>query len=335
MKRALTRFLVLGSGAWGSALAIYLAQQGHAVVQWGHDAKSMAIIAENRMNERYLPGVVFPSNVTFCSDLAKGFELAGNNPIVLIVVPSAAFADVTQQIQPFLTKTTRIVSATKGLAENGQLLSVICRQNCGLRPFAVLSGPSFAKEVAEGLPTAVTIATESSILGEQLVKAFHSDVFRVYLSHDLIGVQLGGIFKNVLAIGVGMSDGLGFGANARAGLITRGLAEMCRLGEKMGAQLSTLMGLSGVGDMVLTCTDNQSRNRRFGLALGQGMSCQAAEHAIGQVVEGKMNVRQLIALAKKYQTEIPICEQVNAVLYENLLPEKAVANLLQRTPKAE
>lgn len=335
MKKTLARFLVLGSGAWGSALTIYLASKGHQVVQWGHHAQTMENIAKNRMNERYLPGVIFPSNVSFCSDLAQGFSLAGENPIVLIVVPSAAFDETTRRIQPFLSQTTRILSCTKGLGENGEWLSALCRQNCGLRPFAVLSGPSFAKEVAQGLPTAITIATESTIFGEQLVSAFHSDVFRVYLSQDLIGVQLGSVFKNVLAIAVGMSDGLGFGANARAALITRGLAEMCRLGDKIGVQHATLMGLSGVGDMVLTCTDNQSRNRRFGLALGQGIAQEEAEKTINQVVEGKMNVRQLITLAKKYQTEIPICEQVYAVLYEELSPQQAVVNLLQRSPKFE
>jgi len=199
----------------------------------------------------------------------------------------------------------------------------------------VLSGPSFAKEVAQGLPTAVTIATDTPAFGEQLLSAFHSEVFRVYLSQDLVGVQLGGAVKNVLAIAVGMSDGFGFGANARCALITRGLAELCRLGTKLGAKLPTLMGLSGVGDMVLTCTDNQSRNRRFGLALGQGRSANEAEADIGQVVEGKMNAKHVCVLAEKLGVEMPICQQVYAVLYEGLSPQQAVSNLLTRAPKAE
>ena len=189
--------------------------------------------------------------------------------------------------------------------------------------------------MAKGLPTAVTLATLSKDYGEELVKTFHSDYFRVYLSMDVKGVQLGGTLKNVLAIAVGMSDGLGFGANARSALITRGLAEICRLGAKLGAIPATFMGLSGVGDLVLTCTDNQSRNRRFGLSLGQGKSIDEALNLIGQVVEGKMNAKQVVMLEKKHGVKLPICQQVYLVLFEGLSPMEAVNNLLTRTPKSE
>ncbi len=328
-------FLVLGAGSWGSALAIYLARQQHEVVLWGHRPDEMQALQTARANEHFLPGFTFPPQLNISSDLKSAFEQVGENATVLIVVPSNAFRELTLRIKPFLTTKMGILWGTKGLTQEGQFLHTICQQNCGHIPLGVLSGPSFAKEVACSLPTAVTIATDTPSFGEQMVRAFHSEVFRVYLSQDLIGVQLGGIIKNVLAIAVGMSDGLGFGANARAALITRGLAELYRLGHALGAQMTTLMGLSGVGDMVLTCTDNQSRNRRFGLALGEGRHIEEAEKAIGQVVEGKKNVKQVMALAAKNNVEMPICEQVHAVLYEGLMPQQAVNNLLTRTPKSE
>jgi glycerol-3-phosphate dehydrogenase (NAD(P)+) len=329
------RFLVLGSGSWGTALAIYLARLNHDVVLWGHDIHEIQKLSQDRANTHYLPGFPFPENLNLSADLAQAFQKAGENAIVFIMVPSHAFQEVLLKIQPFINTKTIILWGTKGLSEHGELLHEVCLKHFSQNPIAVLSGPSFALEVAKGLPTAVTIATNQSAIGQQLVSAFHSDVFRVYLSQDIIGVQLGGVVKNVLAIATGMSDGLGFGANARAGLITRGVAELCRLGDKLGAKLPTLIGLSGIGDMVLTCTDNQSRNRRFGLALGQGKAIDEAEKAIGQVVEGKMNAKQMVGLANKHQVDMPICQQVYAVLYENVSPKQAVTNLLTRSPKEE
>lgn len=328
-------FLVLGAGSWGSALAIYLSRMQHHVVLWGHDAAKIQEMAKKHTNVDFLPGFSFPQSLTFSADLEKAFSQAPDDAIVLIVVPSHAFADIILRIKPFLKTNMRILSATKGLSEKGDFLDKISKTHCAHVPYAMLSGPSFAKEVACGLPTAVTIATQDELFGEKLLQAFHSDIFRVYLSQDLIGVQLGGVVKNVLAIAVGMSDGLGFGANARAALITRGFAELCRLGKALNAQLPTLMGLSGMGDIVLTCTDNQSRNRRFGLALGEGRNSEDAQKAIGQVVEGKTNAKQVVALANKMKVEMPICEQVNAVLHENKLPQQAVSNLLSREPKHE
>ncbi len=328
-------FLVLGAGSWGSALAIYLARKQHQVVLWGHDAADIKEMEKNRANTRFLPGFSFPSTLSLTADLEQAFSTAPVNAKILIVVPSHAFEEVIVRIKPLIKTNMCIVSATKGLTADGKFLSNISKAHCAHVPYAMLSGPSFAKEVACGLPTAVAIATDTPSYGEELLQAFHSDIFRVYLSHDLIGVQLGGAVKNVLAIAVGMSDGLGFGANARAALITRGFAELCRLGKAFNAQFPTLMGLSGMGDIVLTCTDNQSRNRRFGLALGEGRSSEDAQTAIGQVVEGKTNAKQVVELARSMNVEMPICEQVNAVLHEDITPQQAVNNLLTRTPKSE
>jgi len=330
-----SRVLVLGAGAWGSALAIHLARQPHDVVLWGHCPEEINVLQKTHYNPPYLPDILFPRNIQFTSDLAHAFQLAGKDANVLVVVPSFAFDETTQRIAPFLNNSDGVIWATKGLSEQGEFLHSICEKNLGERPMAVLSGPSFAKEVALQMPTAVTIAANNQTFAQHLSKLFHHEKFRIYLSNDMIGVQLGGAIKNVLAIAVGMSDGLGFGANARSALITRGLAELCRLGEKLGAQLPTLMGLAGVGDMVLTCTDNQSRNRRFGMALGQGQDAQQALQSIGQVVEGYQNVKQVKKLLLDHQVDMPICEQVYAVLFERVPVAQAVQNILARQPKLE
>lgn len=328
-------FVVLGAGAWGSALALHLTRCGHQVVLWGHDATEIVDLVSTHSHEKYLPGIAFPHTLQVTDKISKAFEWAGDSPIVLIVVPSFAFDETTRLIAPFLKANTPVLWGTKGLSAKGELLEVICERNTGSRPMGVVSGPSFALELAKGLPTAVTLAMRSEEWGVRLQQAFHSEKMRAYLSSDTVGVQLGGVVKNVIAIAVGMSDGLGFGANARCALITRGLAELGRLGEALGGKMTTFMGLSGVGDMVLTCTDNQSRNRRFGLALGEGKTSDEATHLVGKVVEGKINVQQVIALAKQHQIEMPICEQVCAVLYESVSPQDAVTQLLMRSPKSE
>lgn len=328
-------FVVLGTGAWGSALALHLSRQGHSVVLWGFDPTEVADLVRTHRHDRYLPGIEFPKTMQFTDQIPTAFQLAGESPIVLIVVPSFAFDDTTRLIAPYLKPTTPVLWGTKGLSAEGELLEVICQRNTGDRPMGVVSGPSFAMELAKELPTAVTLAIKSVEWGPKLQQAFHSERMRAYLSSDTIGVQLGGVVKNVIAIAVGMSDGLGFGANARSALVTRGLAELTRLGLALGGELATFMGLSGVGDMVLTCTDNQSRNRRFGLALGEGKSPTEATEIVGKVVEGKINVKQVVALAKRHQIEMPICDQVYAVLYESASPQQAVTQLLMRSPKVE
>lgn len=326
-------FIVLGAGAWGSALALHLSRQHHSVVLWGHDPLHTADFARTRRHEN-LPGVEFPPSMVITSSLEKAFAEHAS-PIVLLVVPSFAFYETTKKIAPFLKPSTPVIWGTKGLSSQGELLHVVCEQNTGARTMGVLSGPSFAMEVAKELPTAVTLALSTTESNESLQKAFHSECFRVYLSHDIIGVELGGVVKNIIAIAVGMSDGLGYGANARSALVTRGLAELSRIGQVLGAKVTTFMGLSGVGDMVLTCTDNQSRNRRFGLALGEGKSQADAIQQVGKVVEGQINVKQVLTLAKHHNVEMPLCSQVYAVLYEGITPQQAVTELLMREPKAE
>ncbi len=245
---------------------------------------------------------------------------------------------VLSQVKPFLRSDSRICWATKGLEpETGRLLKDVAVDALGSDvPLAVLSGPTFAQELAAGLPTAISVASPDAEFVADLQEKIHCDkTFRVYSNNDFIGMQLGGAVKNVIAIGAGMSDGIGFGANARTALITRGLAEMCRLGAALGAQPETFMGMAGLGDLVLTCTDNQSRNRRFGLALGAGKSVEQAQQDIGQVVEGYRNTKEVWQLAKRNGVEMPITEQIYQVLYQGKDAREAAKELLAREKKYE
>ncbi|MFT6257291.1 NAD(P)H-dependent glycerol-3-phosphate dehydrogenase [Shewanella sp. ALD9] len=326
---------VLGAGSYGTALAISLASNGHKTLLWGHDPKSMQVLAEGRSNERFLPGIQFPDCLSIEADLGKALAASKN---ILVVVPSHVFGDVLKQAKPLLRDDARIVWATKGLEpETGRLLQDVAREQLGEHyPLAVLSGPTFAKELAAGLPTAISVAGTCPQFTHDLVELLHSPKrLRVYANDDFIGIQLGGAVKNVIAIGAGMSDGIGFGANARTALITRGLVELSRLGEAIGADASTFMGMAGLGDLVLTCTDNQSRNRRFGLALGQGKDVITAQEEIGQVVEGYRNTKEVFTLAKRLGVEMPITEQIYQVLYQGKAPVEAAKELLSRDKKSE
>ena len=326
---------VIGAGSYGTSLAILLARNGHETLLWGHNPDKMAILQNDRQNRQFLPDIPFPEQLQIEADLATAVAAA---PILLIVVPSHAFGSILKQIKPLLRKNSKIVWATKGLeVDTGRLLQDVAREVLGDKiPLAVISGPTFAKEVASGLPTAVTVASTDEQFLTELQNLFHcSKSFRVYSSKDFIGVQLGGAVKNVIAIGAGLSDGLGFGANARTALITRGLAEMMRLGEALGADPATFMGMAGLGDLVLTCTDNQSRNRRFGILLGQNKSIQEAQEIIAQVVEGCRNTKEVWSLAQKYHVDMPITEQIYKVLYEHKDPKQAAMSLLGRSQKEE
>ncbi|WP_442903142.1 NAD(P)H-dependent glycerol-3-phosphate dehydrogenase [Gilliamella sp. GillExp13] len=326
---------VIGAGSYGTSLAILLARNGHSTLLWGHNPDKMTILQHDRQNKQFLPNIPFPDLLQIETDLKMAVSAA---PILLIVVPSHAFASILTQIKPFLRQDTKIVWATKGLEVNtGRLLQDVAKEILGNQiPLAVISGPTFAKEVASGLPTAVTVASTNEHFLNQLQTLFHcSKSFRVYSCKDFIGVQLGGAIKNVIAIGAGLSDGLGFGANARTALITRGLAEMMRLGAVLGADPATFMGMAGLGDLVLTCTDDQSRNRRFGMLLGQNKSIQEAQDAIGQVVEGRNNTKEVWLLAQKYHVDMPITEQIYQVIYENKDPKQAAVALLRRSKKEE
>ncbi|MCG8708335.1 NAD(P)H-dependent glycerol-3-phosphate dehydrogenase [Brenneria sp. 4F2] len=326
---------VIGAGSYGTALAITLARNGHRVVLWGHDPDHIHALQAARCNQAFLPDVSFPDSLRLEADLAQALAASRN---VLVVVPSHVFGDVLRQIKPHLRADARLVWATKGLeAETGRLLQDVAREALGETiPLAVVSGPTFAKELAAGLPTAIALAATDSEFADDLQRLLHcGKSFRVYSNPDLVGVQLGGAVKNVIAIGAGMSDGIGFGANARTALITRGLAEMTRLGVALGADPATFMGMAGLGDLVLTCTDNQSRNRRFGMMLGQGMDVQGAQDKIGQVVEGYRNTKEVLALAQRSGVEMPITEQLWQVLYCGKDAREAALSLLGRTRKDE
>ncbi|BEM30542.1 NAD(P)H-dependent glycerol-3-phosphate dehydrogenase [Serratia marcescens] len=326
---------VIGAGSYGTALAITLARNGHTVVLWGHNPAQIQTLQQDRCNQAFLPDVPFPDTLLLEADLARALAASRD---VLVVVPSHVFGDVLRQLKPHLRPDARIVWATKGLeAETGRLLQDVAREALGETiPLAVLSGPTFAKELAAGLPTAIALAATDAQFADDLQQLLHcGKSFRVYSNPDFIGVQLGGAVKNVIAIGAGMSDGIGFGANARTALITRGLAEMSRLGSALGADPSTFMGMAGLGDLVLTCTDNQSRNRRFGIMLGQGKGVQEAQDSIGQVVEGYRNTKEVLALAQRHGVEMPITEQIYQVLYCHKDAREAALSLLGRARKDE
>jgi glycerol-3-phosphate dehydrogenase (NAD(P)+) len=326
---------VLGAGSYGTALAFCLARNGVTTYLWGRDKKQINDMALNRCNAQYLPDAIFPDGLILEADLAQAIAKSQD---ILLVVPSHAFAQTIDAIKPLLTNQHRLIWATKGLEPHtGRLLQDVAVERLGNDiPLAVLSGPTFAKEMVAGLPTAISLSATDEKLAQEFAAKLHcSKSFRVYMTPDFIGVQLGGAVKNVIAIGAGLADGLGFGANARTALITRGLAEMSRLGLQMGAKQETFMGMAGLGDLVLTCTDNQSRNRRFGLALGKGMDVEEAINSIGQVVEGYRNTEEVKILADKLGVEMPITEQIYQVLYENKPARDAALSLLGRQPTAE
>lgn len=325
---------VLGIGSWGTALALLLARNGHRVHLWGHDPDEVAPLHLDRENRRYLPGIPFPATLTVGVDLAEALTEVD---LALVVVPSHAYRATLERLPPHLPAAAGLAWATKGLEPgSGRFLHEVTAEVLGgAWPAVVISGPSFAGEVARGLPTAVTVAASEVEHARRVATALHGSNVRAYTSTDVIGVELGGAIKNVLAIAAGIADGLGFGANARAALITRGLAEMVRLGLAVGGQRETFMGLTGVGDLVLTCTDDQSRNRRFGLAIGRGESVTAALAAIGQVVEGAATAREALRLARQHRVDLPIIEQVDQVLHHGQNPRRAVEILLARELKPE
>jgi len=326
------RFSVIGAGSWGTALAVHLSFSGYMTTLWAHDIRHIAAMKIARENLKYLPSVSFPKNLL----LEEELEIAINHSdIILLAIPSHVFKITLNRIKPFLRSQQIILSATKGLTEEGGLMSDLVKVILPDHPYALLSGPSFAKEVAMHLPTTVAIASDDAVCARNLANAFSKNVFRVYTSDDIIGAQIAGAVKNVLAVAVGISDGLGFGANARAALIARGLEEMKRLCLVAGGQLKTVMGLAGVGDLVLTCTDNQSRNRRFGLAIGQGKSQNEAQESIGQVVESVSTSLLIQKMISDYRLDMPIISEVYHVLHCNLSAKEAVKNLFSRTLKAE
>jgi glycerol-3-phosphate dehydrogenase (NAD(P)+) len=334
MPQATTPLAVLGAGSWGTALAIQFARAGHPTRLWGRDLAQQVAMAAARCNARYLPQATFPEALVVVERLEQAID--GVNDI-LIAVPSHALRGVLTELAPLLGSEARLAWATKGFElDTGLLPHQVAKEILGSnRPFAVLSGPTFAREVGQGLPTAMTVASADEAFAQSLAQSLSADHFRAYTSNDIVGVEVGGAIKNVLAVGAGLADGLGFGANTRVALITRGLVEMTRLGVALGAQRETFMGLAGLGDLVLTCTDDQSRNRRFGLLLAAGTSVDAALAQIGQVVEGYLAAKAVRRVAQREGVEMPICEGIYRLLYENLPPQEVVKALMSRPIKAE
>lgn len=325
---------VLGAGSWGTALAIQFARGGRPVKLWGRDRARLTLMAASRCNERYLGRVEFPPSLVLEPELRAALPGARD---VLLVVPSQAFRALLTQLAPLLSSAMHVAWATKGFEqETLKLPHQVAQEVLGAeRRVAVLSGPTFAREVGAGLPTAMTVASPDAAYAGALARELSSTNFRAYTSTDIMGVEIGGAVKNALAVGAGLSDGLGFGANTRVALITRGLKEMTRLGLALGAEAPTFMGLAGLGDLVLTCTDDQSRNRRFGLLLAAGKSPETALAEIGQAVEGYAAARAIHSVAARASVEMPLCAMVYRVLYENLPAKEAVRALMSRPIKAE
>lgn len=321
--------VVLGAGSWGTALAIQFARGGGATVLWGRAEDEPELLARTRQNDRYLPGAAFPPSLAIEPDLAKA--IASGDDVVL-AVPSGVLRAMLQQLKPMLGPRARIAWASKGFElATGKLPHQVAQEVLGPAvPVAVLSGPTFAREVGEGLPTAIAVASTDGAFALALAERISSGAFRAYTQTDIVGVEIGGAVKNVIAIATGVSDGLGYGSNSRVFLITRGLAELMRLGVALGAKRETLMGLAGLGDLVLTCTDDQSRNRRFGRALAAGKPMDAAIAEIGQVVEGYHAAKAVHAVAKKHGVDMPICEHVYRVLHEGAAVREVVDSLLAR-----
>jgi len=330
---------VVGAGSWGTALAKMLSDKGYHITLWGHRQEHVDEIVSMRENRTYLPGFKLNDNLAATADL---MEAVSNQPLVVMVVPSHGFRDVFRQLLPHLADNTHVISAVKGI-ENNTLMTmtqVMKDELTGLVSppdlhLGVLAGPSFAKEVAAGVPTAVSVAAKFKKEAVFFQAFFNAPLFRVYACTDLIGLELGGALKNIVAIAAGISDGLGYGTNTRAALITRGLAEISRLGVAMGAEPLTFSGLGGLGDLVLTCTGDLSRNRTVGLKLGQGKTLSTILAEMNMVAEGVMTTRSAWNLAGKIEVEMPILEQVYQVLYKDKPCNKAVRDLLSRSLKQE
>ena len=325
--------MVAGAGSWGTALGLVLARNGHSTFLWDSlDSHLDRLIAE-KCNNHHLPGHEFPGNL---NAVRRFTPLPAGVRHILLATPCAGLADVLEELQALPDRDFSICLACKGIELNTLTLNhLLVEQYLPGTPVAVLSGPSFAREVAQGLPTAVTIASLDPDTAAGFAALFHCEVFRIYTQDDVAGVQVGGAVKNVMAIAAGISDGLGYGANTRAALMARGLAEIVRLGQAMGGRADTFRGLSGMGDLVLTCSDDQSRNRRFGLALARGRTPEQALTDIGQAVEGLHAARVVCALAGKYGVDMPISKQVLKVIDGKVAPQEAVHDLLAREPGPE
>jgi len=325
---------VLGAGAFGTALAIQLSRRGAPAFLWGRDATAMATMQESRENARYLKGCALPAQLVATSDLNRLVTESGD---LVIATPSHSLRETCERLRPLLRPEQGVACAAKGLEPgSGKLAHDVIGEVLGSsRSIAVISGPTFAKELGLGLPTAVTVAANDPAFAERMALRFHGDGFRAYTSTDLVGVEIGGAAKNVLAIAVGIADGLGLGANTRSAMITRGLNEITRLACALGAQPETLMGMAGLGDLVLTCTDNQSRNRRYGIQLGQGATPEQAKATLEGVVEGVRAAPEVLRVARSLGVDLPLLEMAGAVIAGQVSPIEAMKRLADRPLRAE
>ena len=333
MKNQIKTIGIIGDGGWGTTLAIHLAQKNFAVTVWGPFPDYAREVQQTRYNPKFLPDIRLPENILITNDLNKTVE---HSDLIILATPSKYILPVLKKLKKFNFSQKIVLSVIKGIDTASLLrMSQIIHQELGKIPLAVLSGPTIALEVARGIPTTAVVASQNMQIAKVLQKIFNSETFRIYTNSDVIGVELGGSLKNVIAIACGVCDGLGFGTNAKAAILSRGLAEMARLGKAMGAKAQTFYGLTGLGDLVTTCVNAQSRNRSVGEALGQGKSIDAILSSMSMVAEGVETVKAAYKLSKKFKIPMPITEEVYNIICRNKSPRQAVTDLMQREMKAE
>ena len=324
---------VIGAGSFGTSLAVLLHRNGHKVTVWARNPEEISRLSEEREHKTKLPGVKLPLDMIFTADIEKAAE---DKDFLVFAVPSTAVRGVAKKIKPFIKDGQIIVDVAKGIEESTLMtLSQQIEEEIPNAKVAVLSGPSHAEEVGRGLPTTVVIGADDKETAKYLQEMFMNEVFRVYISPDILGIELGGSLKNVVALAAGIADGLGYGDNTKAALITRGITEIARLGTAMGGKFETFCGLTGIGDLIVTCASVHSRNRRAGILIGQGYTMDEAMKEVKMVVEGVYSAKAAMALARKYQVQLPIIEQVNQVLFEGKAADQAVKDLMLRDKKME
>ena len=331
--QAMANVSVIGAGSWGTALALLLCKNGHDVTVWSYKEEEVRTLSEKREHVSKLPGVKIPNEIFFTADLKEAVE---GKDVVVLAVPSIHVRNTAKKMNAYVKGGQILVDVAKGIEEDTLMtLSQQIEEEIPQADVAVLSGPSHAEEVGRKLPTTCVIGAKTKKTAEYLQSMFNSRVFRVYTSPDILGIELGGALKNVIALAAGIADGLGYGDNTKAALITRGIAEIARLGMKMGGKLETFTGLTGIGDLIVTCASVHSRNRKAGYLMGQGKSMQEAMDEVNMVVEGVYSAKAAASLAKKYDVPMPIVEEINRILFEGKDPKKAVDDLMLRESKIE
>lgn len=324
---------IIGAGSWGTALALLLHKNGHHVTVWSVIEAEIEMLRTEHEHKDKLPGVKLPEDMEFTTDLQA---VMADRDVLVLAVPSPYTRSTARNMAPYIREGQLIVNVAKGIEEQTLMtLSQIIEEELPQAEVAVLSGPSHAEEVGKGMPTTIVVGAKSKATAEYLQNIFMSEVFRVYISPDVLGIELGGALKNVVALAAGIADGLGYGDNAKAALITRGIAEIGRLGVSMGGKLETICGLTGIGDLIVTCASMHSRNRRAGILIGQGYTMEQAMDEVKMVVEGVYSAKAAMGLAEKYNVQLPIIEEVNAILFEGQPADEAVKNLMLRDKKIE